>query len=194
MNKFAIKSLQAREVLDSRGWPTIEAKVVLQGGAIAKASVPSGASTGSFEAWELRDKAKRMHGKGVKKAVKHVNTTLAKALKGKEITVQGKKESLDFTYVEDLVNGIILSATKNGGLNETYNITRGMAEKLISFVKILSKRIKNIKIKVVTRDSFRPVRGTLSIKKAKKLLNYQSKYNLVDGLRKYLDFLDNFKK
>ena len=116
------------------------------------------------------------------------------ALKGKEITVQGKKESLDFTYVEDLVNGIILSATKKGGMNETFNITRGKAEKLIDFVKILSKRIKNIKIKIVTRDSFRPVRGTLSVKKAKKLLNYDSKYSLSDGLKKYLDFLDNFKK
>ena len=119
---------------------------------------------------------------------------IEKALKGKEITVQGKKESLDFTYVEDLVNGIILSATKKGGMNETFNITRGKAEKLVSFVKILSKRIKNIKIKVVTRDSFRPLRGTLSIKKAKKLLNYESKYSLTDGLKKYLDFLDNFKK
>jgi len=119
---------------------------------------------------------------------------IEKALKGKKITIQGKKESLDFTYVEDLVNGIILSAVKKGGLNETFNITRGKAEKLISFVKILSKRIKNIKINVVKRDSFRPIRGTLSIKKAKKFLNYKSKYSLADGLKKYLDFLDNFNK
>ena len=119
---------------------------------------------------------------------------IEKALKGEEITIQGKKESLDFTYVEDLVNGIILSATKKGGINETFNITGGKAEKLVSFVKILAARIKNIKIKIVTRDSFRPVRGTLSVKKAKKLLNYNSKFSLVNGLKKYLDFLDEFKK
>ncbi len=86
MNKFAIKSIQAREVLDSRGWPTVEAKVLLHGGAVAKASVPSGASTGSFEAWELRDGAKRMKGKGVQKAVKNINTVLAKSLKGMDVT------------------------------------------------------------------------------------------------------------
>ncbi len=86
MNKFAIKDIKAREILDSRGWPTIEAKVTLQGGAMAHASVPSGASTGTFEAWELRDKAKRVYGKGVKKAVEHVNKSIKKKLKGMDVS------------------------------------------------------------------------------------------------------------
>ena len=119
---------------------------------------------------------------------------IEKALEGKEINIQGKKESLDFTYVDDLVNGIILSATSKKGFNETFNITRGKAEKLFSFVKILSKNIDNIKFKVTNRDSFRPIRGTLSITKAKKLLKFKPKYSLEKGLKKYLDFLKNFRK
>ncbi len=118
---------------------------------------------------------------------------IEKALEGKNIKIQGVKESLDFTYVDDLVNGIILSATKNSGLNQIFNITRGKAEKLITFVKILSKYIDNIKFHVTDRDSFRPKRGTLSVKKAKNLLGFKSKFSLEDGLKNYLNFLDKFK-
>jgi enolase len=78
-----IKSVRAREILDSRGNPTIEVDVVLSSGEIGRASVPSGASTGSKEALELRDGDEaRYHGKGVQKAVRNVNTTIAAHLKG----------------------------------------------------------------------------------------------------------------
>lgn len=80
--KTIIKDISAREILDSRGNPTVEATVRLADGTVAKAAVPSGASTGKHEALELRDKAKRYGGKGVLKAVKHVNTHIHKALKG----------------------------------------------------------------------------------------------------------------
>lgn len=79
-----IKSIIAREILDSRGNPTVEVDLTLKDGSFGRASVPSGASTGSHEAVELRDGGKRYGGKGVEKAVKNVNTTLAKALIGKE--------------------------------------------------------------------------------------------------------------
>ncbi len=79
----AIQSIHAREILDSRGNPTLEAEVVLASGQMGRAAVPSGASTGSREAVELRDGDKtRYLGKGVKKAVANVNTTIAQALKG----------------------------------------------------------------------------------------------------------------
>lgn len=81
-NKFKIKDIKAREILDSRGWPTVEAKVTLGGGAFAVASVPSGASTGAAEAWELRDGGKEHLGKGVHKAVNNVNGRIKNALKG----------------------------------------------------------------------------------------------------------------
>ena len=75
--------VHAREVIDSRGNPTVEAEVTLAGGAIGRAIVPSGASTGEHEAWELRDgDKKRFGGKGVRKAVANVNETIAKELEG----------------------------------------------------------------------------------------------------------------
>ncbi len=78
-----IEDIVAREILDSRGNPTVEVDVVLMGGALGRAAVPSGASTGVHEAVELRDgDAERYNGKGVLKAVENVNTTIADALIG----------------------------------------------------------------------------------------------------------------
>ena len=79
----AIQSIHAREILDSRGNPTLEAEVTLSDGSFGRAAVPSGASTGSREAVELRDGDKsRYLGKGVRNAVTNVNTSIASALKG----------------------------------------------------------------------------------------------------------------
>lgn len=81
-----IKSIHAREILDSRGTPTVAASITLTSGVTAEAMVPSGASTGVHEALELRDRnVKRYNGKGVLKAVKHVNTTIARALRGHDV-------------------------------------------------------------------------------------------------------------
>ncbi len=79
-----IESIYAREILDSRGNPTVEVDVMLEDGAYARASVPSGASTGVNEAWELRDTDDkgRYGGKGVRKAINHGNTEIAAALEG----------------------------------------------------------------------------------------------------------------
>ncbi len=81
-----IKSIIAREILDSRGNPTLEAEVTLESGEMGRAAVPSGASTGEREAIELRDGDKsRYSGKGVSKAVSHVNNEIAKAVVGMDI-------------------------------------------------------------------------------------------------------------
>ncbi len=77
-----IEAIHAREILDSRGNPTVEVEVVLEDGSSARAGVPSGASTGAFEAVELRDGGKRYLGKGVEKAVNYVNDELAPAICG----------------------------------------------------------------------------------------------------------------
>ncbi len=96
-----IESIRAREILDSRGFPTVEATVSLSGGATASAAVPSGASTGEREAVELRDgDPKRYAGKGVSKAVANVNDTIARALQGQEADqnlVDAKMIALDGT-------------------------------------------------------------------------------------------------
>ncbi|MEW6524688.1 MAG: phosphopyruvate hydratase [Bacillota bacterium] len=84
-----IVSLLAREILDSRGMPTVEVDVVLADGTLGRAAVPSGASTGRHEAWELRDgDARRYHGRGVLKAVANVNQILAPALTGLDVLDQ----------------------------------------------------------------------------------------------------------
>lgn len=85
----AIQSIYAREILDSRGNPTVEVDVLLQDGSKGRAAVPSGASTGSREALELRDEDPHCYGgKGVLKAVAHVNGTIADAVKGMDATDQ----------------------------------------------------------------------------------------------------------
>src|SRR5919198_1165065 len=80
-----ILDIQARELLDSRGNPTVEVDVILAGGAIGRAAVPSGASTGEHEALELRDQDKKRYlGKGVAKAVKNVLDKIRPALQGRD--------------------------------------------------------------------------------------------------------------
>jgi enolase len=87
----SIATIHAREILDSRGNPTVEADVRLDGGAVGRAAVPSGASTGEHEAWELRDgDKKRYGGKGVTRAVRNINETIAAALKGWDARDQSK--------------------------------------------------------------------------------------------------------
>src|SRR5947208_12110821 len=90
----AIFDIQAREILDSRGNPTVEVEVILAGGAIGRAAVPSGASTGEHEAIELRDAdKKRYQGKGVRKAVKNVTDKILPALKGLDSLDQDRKST-----------------------------------------------------------------------------------------------------
>ena len=98
-----IIDVHAREIIDSRGNPTVEVDVVLESGAYGRAAVPSGASTGQREALELRDKDKRYAGKGVQKAVKNVNEKIAPEVIGIEADEQ--------VYIDNLM--ISMDGTKN---------------------------------------------------------------------------------
>jgi len=99
-----IEAIKAREVLDSRGNPTVEVDCVLEGGVQGRSIVPSGASTGEHEALELRDGDKKRYlGKGVQKAVRNVNTVIAPALVGQDATLQG--------HIDQMM--IVLDGTKN---------------------------------------------------------------------------------
>src|SRR5512141_145536 len=92
---YAIESIHAREILDSRGNPTVEVECLLEGGASGRAGVPSGASTGSREALELRDgDKKRYGGKGVLAAVKNVNETIAPEVLGMDARQQAEVDRL----------------------------------------------------------------------------------------------------
>src|SRR5215510_6496943 len=118
----AIVDVIAREILDSRGNPTIEADVVLESGVSGRAAVPSGASTGSKEAIELRDgDAKRYGGKGVTKAVENVNTEISEAIVGLDASEQA---FIDKTLVD-------LDGTENKsrlGANATLAVSMAAAK------------------------------------------------------------------
>ena len=121
MSTFAIESVHARQILDSRGNPTLEAEVVLENGMGGRAAVPSGASTGEHEAVELRDGDKnRWLGKGVTKAVDHVNDEIAAAVFGLDATDQ---EGIDTVLLE-------LDGTENKsrlGANATLAVSMAVA-------------------------------------------------------------------
>ncbi len=122
MSKSLIKTIKGREILDSRGNPTVEVDVILESGIMGRAAVPSGASTGEHEAVELRDgDKKRYMGKGVLKAVGNVNSELSSALKGKDASDQEKLDramiSLDGTENKsrlgaNAILGISMAAAK----------------------------------------------------------------------------------
>ena len=89
MKQFiGIVDVRAREILDSRGNPTLEAEVITEDGYVGRAQVPSGASTGAYEAVELRDKEERFCGMGVKKAVENVNTVISDKIVGMNVLNQ----------------------------------------------------------------------------------------------------------
>lgn len=97
MERFEIKEIKAREILDCRGNPTVEVDVVTRAGVLGRADAPSGRSTGKHEAVELRDGGVRAHGKGVLNAVRNVNEIIAPALKGRDVT---KQRELDAVLIE----------------------------------------------------------------------------------------------
>src|SRR5438309_6356100 len=117
----SIAEIIGREILDSRGNPTIEVDVRLEGGALGRAAVPSGASTGEHEAWELRDgEKKRNGGKGVQNAVRNVNERLAHELAGFDALDQAK---LDRRMIE--LDGS--KNKKNLGANALLGVSLGNA-------------------------------------------------------------------
>ena len=94
---ITIKSIHARQILDSRGNPTIEVDLTLKNGSFGRASVPSGASTGTFEALELRDNSSKFLGKSVYKAINNINSTIANELVGQQFE---NYRDLDHTLIE----------------------------------------------------------------------------------------------
>ncbi|MDQ6655007.1 MAG: phosphopyruvate hydratase [Verrucomicrobiota bacterium] len=123
----SISKITAREILDSRGNPTVEVDVRLQGGAFGRAAVPSGASTGEHEAWELRDGDKQRYGgKGVTKAVAAVNGTIAQGLNGADALDQ---EAIDRKLIE--LDGS--TNKKNLGANALLGVSLATAHAAAAF-------------------------------------------------------------
>ncbi len=130
MSFIEIDSIEAREILDSRGNPTVEVDVILEDGSIGRASVPSGASTGIHEAVELRDNdKKRFGGKGVLKAVDNVNTIIAPAIEGMNALDQ---VSIDRALIE-------LDGTPNKsrlGANATLGVSMAVARAAAAYLDL----------------------------------------------------------
>ena len=95
-------------------------------------------------------------------------------------------EKLDFTYINDLINGIICVIKSKNSLQETFNITYGNARTINSLVEIIKKNFSKVKIVYKPRDKLMPIRGTLDVSKAKKLLNFESKWSLDRGYPAYI--------
>ena len=136
-DNMKIKKIEAYEVIDSRGNPTVECEVTLENGIYATAIVPSGASTGEREALELRDGGARYHGKGVLKAVSNVNNIIAKALIGKDVSKQSEIDEimikLDGTeYKTNLGANAILSVSlavaKANALNKNMPLFKSLGK------------------------------------------------------------------
>ena len=129
-----IKKVHGREILDSRGYPTVEVEVTLDSGAMGRVAVPSGASTGAYEAHELRDKdPTRYLGKGVQMAVESVNTTLALILKDKDFSTVEEFDALlleaDGTenkskFGANALLGVSMAAAKAAALTEGVSVYR----------------------------------------------------------------------
>jgi len=138
MKSFKIKKIWARQILDSRGNPTVEVEVTLDNGVMGRAAVPSGASTGAFEAVELRDGNKKNYmGKSVEKAVENVNKIIAKKLKGMDVEAQAE---IDNTMIalDGTPNKAVLGA--NAILGVSLAVARARANaKGVSLFKELGK-------------------------------------------------------
>tara|TARA_A100001015_G_C15009456_1_gene722304 strand:+ start:1399 stop:2418 length:1020 start_codon:yes stop_codon:yes gene_type:complete len=117
------------------------------------------------------------------------------ALNNAEIRIQGDgNEKLDFTYIEDLVRGITNAIEHKDSLNQIFNITFGKSRSINSLLEILKKEFKEVKVSYEKRDKLMPIRGTLSTKKAVKLIGYKSQWPIETGYLKYINWYKSFFK
>jgi nucleoside-diphosphate-sugar epimerase len=111
------------------------------------------------------------------------------ALVGSTLRVDGDgDEKLDFTWVGDVVDGVCLAITEDGALNEIFNLTAGKARSLRDLVTLVQEHFPEIEVEYVPRDTLRPYRGTLSTAKARRMIGYEPRTELEDGLARYVDW------
>jgi nucleoside-diphosphate-sugar epimerase len=118
------------------------------------------------------------------------------ALFDKELSINGDgKEKLDFTYIEDLTDGILNIINNKNSINEIFNLTYGEGREINEMIDILKESFPKLKVKKVDRDNLLPYRGTLSMDKAKSLLSLKSNWKLEKGYKRYIEwYVDFFKE
>lgn len=116
------------------------------------------------------------------------------ALRGMPLTVNGDgSDALDFTYIGDLMQGIVLSIARPEAHNQIFNLTYGGARSLNQMIDIMRAEFPGIEVKYHPRDQLMPERGTLSVDKAKRLLGYEPQYALEKGFRNYIAWYKDLK-
>jgi len=111
------------------------------------------------------------------------------ALRELDVTVKGDgSDRLDFTYIGDLVQGVIAAATHPGGRNQIFNLTYGQSRSIAEMVEILRSEFPQVKVHAEPRDNLMPERGTLAVDKARELIGYQPQWPLERGFRKYIEW------
>ncbi len=139
-----VVNVHAREILDSRGNPTLEAEVTLSEGYIGRASVPSGASTGTFEAVELRDRdLNRYNGRGVLKAVSHVNQEIAKGLQGKSFASQSELDNC-LLELDGTENKSRLGANAILGVSLAFSVAKSHASGIALYQSLNDGEVMNL--------------------------------------------------
>jgi nucleoside-diphosphate-sugar epimerase len=98
------------------------------------------------------------------------------------------QESLDFTYIDDLISGLLRLTLNESSYGQIFNLTTGQAQKLIDAAEIIKSSFPEVSIQFESRDALNPERGTLDISKAKSVLGYTPSHDLKSGLTKYIDW------
>lgn len=117
------------------------------------------------------------------------------ALRGLPLTVNGDgNDALDFTYIGDLVQGILLALEKPAARNQVFNLTYGGARSLNQMIEIMRANFPGLQVKYNPRDALMPERGTLSVEKAKRLLGYEPRFPLEKGFVRYIEWYKSLAK
>ena len=117
------------------------------------------------------------------------------ALQGTEITVTGDgSDRLDFTYINDLVEGMVRVIENKNSLNQIFNLTYGDSRSLRDMADIIEDNFPNVNVRYIPKDKLTPDRGTLSVEKAKKMIGYEPKWPLEKGFVKYINWYKQLAK
>ncbi len=111
------------------------------------------------------------------------------ALAGETLSIEGDgEEEVDFTYIDDLVEGLCLAMSTDAARNEIFNMTAGNARSINDLASIVAEHVPTVNVEYAARDQLRPFRGTLSIEKARQMLGYNPSTTLEAGIAKYIDW------
>ncbi|MFA5048898.1 MAG: NAD(P)-dependent oxidoreductase [Patescibacteria group bacterium] len=118
-----------------------------------------------------------------------VQVLLENAIQGKPLVLNGAEEKMDFTCVDDTVDGIARACVSENAIGQVFNITRGEGRSLNELAEIIKGLVPSVKIQKAEMNGFRPKRGALDISKARSLLGYNPKWGLEEGIKKYYERL-----